>query len=334
MKNPIFMKGMLFLLLISSTALGQDNYPDAVDDLSLFVDQTTNSVLLRWSPADDALFYSVYADSKPDITVDMSTFVISIEDTFYNDLSSLPQLGTRYYTVVSSIQYIEYDFMVWIPAGEFIMGNDEIGTDAPEHEIYLDGYYIDNYPVTNAKYREYCDLAGCYCYLDIYYDDFPDHPLVGVLWDEACAYCEWFGKRLPTEAEWERAAKGNEDNRLWPWGDVFYQEISGTTYHANIDGTEDGWDITSPIGTYPTGISPTGCYDMAGNVHEHCWDYYSPDYYTMSPDSNPQGPETGTVRVRRGGAYHYSASFARCANRYWLVETYRGGCSFRCVQTP
>ncbi|MBU1638304.1 SUMF1/EgtB/PvdO family nonheme iron enzyme [bacterium] len=307
--------------------------PDPIDDLCIHVDPSTNSVILTWNSVDNAEVYKIYAGASPSMTPNAGNYLHSTPDTFYVDPVSLQVYSSRFYLVTSSSQPPGEETMVWIPAGEFVMGNNQVA-GAPEHTVYLDGYYIDAYEVTNAQYREFCILTGYPCFLEEYFDDFPNHPLIGVRWDEACAYCEWLGKRLPTEAEWERAAKGNEDNRLWPWGDNFYQEIAGTIYHANIDGTGDGWETTAPIGSFPTGVSPTGCFDMAGNVNEHCWDYYSEDYYSMSPDSNPQGPESGTARVRRGGAYHYNAAFARCSNRYWLVEGYRGSCSFRCVKTP
>jgi formylglycine-generating enzyme required for sulfatase activity len=330
---------------VSDEIVYYSGVPDEVEDLSLLVDQGTNSVLLRWSPVDYAQTYKIYADSVSGVGIGGSTFLYTTPDTFYYDVTGLPLFSARYYTVISSGEPIAIEGMVYIPAGEFVMGSNVVGGSAtPEHVVYLDAYYIDIYEVTNGMFREYCDATG-YHYLPRpdfendsvmthYFTDYPDYPLVGVRWDEACAYCAWLDKRLPTEAEWERAAKGNEDNRLWPWGNTFLQGISGTTRHANVDGIADGWLYTSPAGYYPTGISPTGCYDMAGNCNEHCSDWYAADYYSMSPDSNPQGPETGTARVRRGGAWHYNSTFARCSNRYWLLPAYRGSCSFRCVKEP
>lgn len=318
--------------------------PDPVNDLCIKVDSTNTNVYLTWSPVLDALSYAIYADTIPDFALNPNTFVSRTSVASFVDPVSLPLYQSMYYTIMCESQIPVEEGMVWIPPGWFTMGSSQAGATAPEHQVYLDGYYIDIYEVTNAQFRAYCDSTG-YPYLPPpdfeddsliidYFINYPDYPLVGVRWSEACAYCEWLGKRLPTEAEWERAAKGNEDNRLWPWGNTFYQEISGTIYHANIQGEADGWLYTSPVGSYPTGISPTGCYDMAGNVNDHCWDWYADDYYSMSPDSNPQGPETGTAHVRRGGAWHYYSSLAKCSSRYWLLNGLRGSCSFRCVKTP
>ncbi|NQS98807.1 MAG: SUMF1/EgtB/PvdO family nonheme iron enzyme [candidate division Zixibacteria bacterium] len=181
--------------------------------------------------------------------------------------------------------------MALIPAGEYTMGSSVVGgTAIPEHAVYLDAYWIDKYEVTNYEYKLFCDETGTsypsdpgFSGMSNYFINYPDYPVVKVTWYNAQAYATWAGKRLLTEAEWERAAKGttNQTNRLWPWGDSFNALIGGTTYHANITGTEDGWQYTAPVGTFPTGVSPAGCYDMAGNVWEWCSDWYDSGYYSF-----------------------------------------------------
>ena len=233
--------------------------------------------------------------------------------------------------------------MVLVPAGEYTMGSNTVGgTAVPEHTVYLDAFWIDKYEVTNREYRAFCD-ATTRAYpsdpgwgsMPNYFTNYPDYPVVNVSWYDAEAYATWAGKRLPTEAEWERAAKGNLDNRLWPWGDDFGALIGGTTYHANISGGGDGWTYTAPVGTFPTGVSPPGCYDMAGNVWEWCNDWYDSGYYSISPVYNPPGPVSGSGRVIRGGSWGDSSSYARCAARYNFDPAYRNiNIGFRCARTP
>jgi formylglycine-generating enzyme required for sulfatase activity len=227
--------------------------------------------------------------------------------------------------------------MVLVPAGSFSMGSNKLSGDAkPEHKIYLDAYYIDKYEVTNQQYKSFCDQTGHayppdagFAGISDYFFKYPNYPVVRVSWDDAQAYAVWAGKRLPTEAEWERAAKGNEYNRLYPWGD------NVNASHANIAGTGDGYVYTAPVGSFPDGISPVGCYDMAGNVWEWCSDRYSSTYYSSSPTRNPQGPFGGSNRVLRGGSWNSSSSYASRAYRGNFLPSYQvNNFGFRCARTP
>ena len=209
------------------------------------------------------------------------------------------------------------------------------GTAIPEHVVYLDSYWIDQFEVTNLQYKRFCDAVG-YTYppepafggISDYFISYPDYPVVNVSWDGAVAYSAWAGKRLPTEAEWERAAKGDADNRLWPWGNTWIPE------NANVaDNPADNYEYTSPVGSYLDGTSPVGCFDMAGNVWEWCSDWYDLSYYSSSPYSNPQGPISGSQRIRRGGAWISQNTHARCSARNVFTpanQSYRLG--FRCAK--
>ena len=221
--------------------------------------------------------------------------------------------------------------MVRIPAGGFTMGDDDGAQhEKPEHKVFLDSYYIGLHEVTNAEYHVFwlADGGANSTHTPVSYGDRlgvgnwpqiahtkPDHPVVGVSWHDAVAYAKWADKRLPTEAEWEKAARGS-DNRIWPWGNAFSLRIRGTKVHANIWGGDDGYqDGLAPVGTFPTGASPYGVLDMAGNVWEWVGDWYSESYYHWGPSQNPSGPDQGGRRVVRGGSWANGAQTAQCSNR-------------------
>jgi len=223
--------------------------------------------------------------------------------------------------------------MALVPASEFLMGdsfNEGNSNERPPHTVYLDAFYMDIYEVTNAQYMKFMQATGheAPSYLNDRDFNDPNQPVVGVRWHEAVAYAEWAGKRLPTEAEWEKAARGGLAEKRYPWGD-------GLTHdNANFTGTggKDVWSKTSPVGSFdPNGY---GLYDMAGNVWEWCADWYSSNYYSVSPKSNPKGPDSGTYKVLRGGSWgDYFINDLRVANRSVLNPTNdSNNVGFRCVQ--
>ncbi|MCK5056745.1 MAG: SUMF1/EgtB/PvdO family nonheme iron enzyme [Candidatus Aminicenantes bacterium] len=231
---------------------------------------------------------------------------------------------------------IHEDNMIKVEAGEFTRGSESkevYDWEKPVRTIYLDEYMIGKYQVTNEEYRRFVEDGG-YANEDFwapegwqwkekggiieprYWHDRkwngPNFPVVGVSWYEACAYAEWLSKttgepyRLPTEAEWEKAARGT-DGRTYPWGEGI--DKKKCNYNANLG-------RTSPVGIFPQGTSPYGCFDMAGNVWEWCSDWFDEKYYEKSPDKNPQGPAHGGYRVLRGGSWFYDAGNVRAAFRY------------------
>jgi formylglycine-generating enzyme required for sulfatase activity len=219
--------------------------------------------------------------------------------------------------------------MVGVPAGEFIMGRDDGNEDeGPAHTVYLDAFYIDVLEVTNSLYRVCLEAGGCMPLNKPDYFDNPelaDHPVVNVTIDWAKRYCKWAGKRLPTEAEWEKAARGT-DERTYPWGEGIDCE------HAHY---KDCGGQTIPVGSLPLGASPYGALDMAGNVWEWVSDRYQVDYYQVSPARNPKGGSRGIEWSFRGGSWSESEGLLRSTYRTWYnpnAQYYNLG--FRCVRTP
>ncbi len=246
-----------------------------------------------------------------------------------------------------------YKDMIYIPAGEFTMGSNSGEPDEqPVHTVYLDAYYIDKYEVTNHNYAKYLnealssgeivadsntvtknnneliDLDNTGCQIYYFHNTFyvesgkENNPVIFVTWYGAEAYAKHYGKRLPTEAEWEKAARGT-DQRAFPWGNDL-----PTDQHCNFN---NNVGHTTPVGQYsPNGDSPFGCCDMSGNVSELCNDYYDANYYSNSPYKNPQGPLSGGNRVLRGGSW--AGGPWRCADRSQLQpRVSRHGVGFRCV---
>lgn len=219
--------------------------------------------------------------------------------------------------------------MVFIPAGTFLMGSsDKNSNESPRRNVFVDAFYIDRQEVTNAEYRKFLKKTGRLA--PDFLDD-PDmgksnHPVVGVNWEDAAAYAKWVGKRLPTEAEWEKAARGVK-GIIYPWGNTFDAK------KTNASGKKDGYFYTAPVNKFKGGISPYGVLNMSGNVWEWCADFYQDDYYTTAPKKNPKGPSTGALRVIRGGSWDNGPSQHRTSNRS-AADTYtaRYDLGFRCAR--
>ncbi len=281
--------------------------------------QPSKRVSQKVSLARDKMFRLIESDAKLDHRFQAGVLLGSLGDT-----------------------RISPDNMVLVPAGEFIRGSNKTSKiEKPERRIYLDGYMIGIYPITNNEFKSFIHDDGYHkkefwtpeglqwrdkeeIYEPSFWNDRqwngPNFPVVGISWYEAAAYANWLSKktgmlyRLPTEAQWEKAARGT-DGREYPWGNKFDKNLCNSY--------ECGLHRTSPVGIFPEGKSSYDCFDMAGNVWEWCADWYGSDYYKNSPHKNPIGPKSGTDRVLRGGGCRDVAENVRCADRVVSVPSYR-----------
>jgi len=261
--------------------------------------------------------------------------------------------------------------MVSIPPGEFTMGTPE-GSDGfpdehPERRVLLSEYLLDRYEVTNEAYAAFVQTTGhrppanSSPSATLWVNDQPlpgieHHPVVNVSWEDAAAYCHWAGKRLPTEAEWEKAARGT-DGRRYPWGnDWDFTKANSASYWAQRtiefnSGAE--WDafwirgdgarlakekgiqgeiLTMPVDRFPQSVSPYGVFGMAGNAAEWVQDWYDPNYYRNAPLSDPQGPSRGAIKAMRGGSWLKPAASLRTSDRDWgTMDSRPSGTGFRCA---
>jgi len=216
--------------------------------------------------------------------------------------------------------------MALVAAGEFTMGSG-----SAIRPVTVDAFYMDKYEVTAARYGKFLKAT-----MRKEPDNWPavkfpqdaDRPVTGVDWEDASAYCRWAGKRLPTEVEWEKAARGT-DGRLYPWGnDPPNPRLANYQQERSSSGGGP-----AAVGSYKEGKSPYGLYDMAGNVWEWVADWYDEDYYRHGPNRNPPGPERGDEKVIRGGSWDFQAQALLAVSRLSYAPTMRAGfIGFRCAQ--
>ena len=220
--------------------------------------------------------------------------------------------------------------LVWVPAGEFLMGTapGQGKEDThPAHRVRISqGFWLGQCTVTNAQYRRYCQATGVTFPAESTEGD--DHPVVYVIWSEAQAYCQHYGLSLPTEAQWEWAARGAE-GRLYPWGNEWDEQKCCNYANHGPQGK------TYPVGSFPQGAAWCGALDLAGNVWQWCRDWYAADYYARAPGTDPPGPDAGDQRVERGGSWYGNAEGCRSTFRCPFDPTYRvSNLGFRCARTP
>ena len=234
--------------------------------------------------------------------------------------------------------------MVLIEKGPFQMGSKKsmlelkphdlfntdrhtLGPENPAHEVHLDSFYIDIYEVTNEVYAKFIKATGAKNPKGWNNPEFngPQQPVVGISWKEAVKFCEWQGKRLPTEAEWEKAARGKRTVK-YPWGNT-PPDSSRLNYNEEVK-------KTTPVGSYEAGKADSGLYDLSGNASEWVRDWHFPEYYLFSPKENPQGPEKGQYKVIRGGSWRNNAEYVDLTYRNATTPKNRSlGIGFRCARS-
>ncbi len=240
--------------------------------------------------------------------------------------------------------------MVHIPDGDFLMGAAEHDAEGepiekPQHTVFLEAFWIDRMEVSNQQYRLCVEAGACQApttcdFGQVAFDDGTrlHHPVVCVTWHDAQSYCQWASGQLPTEAQWEKAARGT-DGRIYPWGDTIDCSRGNVDDEVHVDAYVvpggrgcDGYEGTAPVGSYPRGASPYGVLDMAGNVWEWVRDWRDWEYYDRSPSHNPQGPAAGDLKIVRGGSWHYGYRFMRATTRHSAPPEHRADAlGFRCV---
>lgn len=216
---------------------------------------------------------------------------------------------------------------VFVPAGKFTMGSNEYSNEKPIHTVNLDAFWIMQKEVTNAQYQKCVEANFCSEPSNELWQqtEFAQHPVVNIAWRDANDYTIWVGGRLPTEAEWEKAARGTEGYR-YPWG-------NDEPNVQRLNFADSNIDKTTPVGNYPAGASPYSALDMAGNVWEWTADWYNSNYYYYSPPSNPPGPASGNYHVIRGGSWYGNADVVRSSVRFRLIDDRNSGVGFRVVRS-
>jgi formylglycine-generating enzyme required for sulfatase activity len=325
-------------------------------------------------------FLSTWLTKTPTVTPTSSSTYTPVISTVTPTSTPFPSTATPTFTpviptptskpVAGATMVWEKDgsVIVYVPAGEFTMGSDERSEEQPVHTVYLDNFWIDKYEVTNEQFTRFVAATGYQTEAerlgrgwvwkspkgeevkgahwrqphgpDSSIQDKMDPPVVLVSWGDANVYCQWAGKRLPTEAEWEKAARGT-DERKWPWGNTF--DASRLNFcDRNCEFTwkdteaDDGHARTAPVGSFLAGGGPYGALDMAGNVWEWVADWYNAGCYkTPQPEPNPPGPNSGEYRVIRGGSWFIVQGLTRCAYRTggWPQDSYND-IGFRCAKDP
>lgn len=321
-------------ILAAGLALAQQPVSRPVTDLVIHASDSSGDVVLHWSRPAAADSFRIFSGDSALFSWGVATQIGATADTEFIHLGGLLGAEQRFYAVTAITS------MVVVPAGSYDMGAIYQTSSQPVHSVNVPEFRMDIYEVTNSQYKDFCDATSRPYPPDPGFSGIPDYfaneaylsfPVVMVDWNDARDYAAWAGKRLPTEAEWERAAKGHEENRQWPWGDVW---VAG---NANIyDNSADEYPFTCPVTAYPAGISPVGCFNMTGNVWEWCEDDWH-ESYAGAPDDGSAWIDSprSALRCVRGGSWgNFFCASPRCASRGRFDPASRSpNIGFRCCGT-
>jgi eukaryotic-like serine/threonine-protein kinase len=324
----------------------QDKQPPAGQNINLppttQIPNFRYSPYLRWLPwAGGTLMLAlivtlliVFWNHGPVSLTPKKTFIPSGTFTPVNTATLANPLTATLGKLSTSLRPADGMIMLFVPAGEFTLGSEEGTGDSDEHpqqKVTLDAFWIDKTEVTNAMYTACVKAGACQppqearsFTRDSYYgnSEYDDYPVIFVNWYQAKTYCQWAGAELPTEVQWEKAARGT-DARIYPWGNA--------SPVKNLANFNNNVGDTTAVGSQAAGASPFGALDMAGNVWEWVNDWYDPGYWVKSPSSNPPGPPSGNARVFRGGSWDTNENYLRSANRDGDVpEDTNNQIGFRC----
>jgi len=343
-KNPVDPQSPNYIhgVLLSLPANGTTNVISTSPTLCWNATSGASSYRLQVSTS--SLFTNMVYDQSGLTNTNQTINGISSSTTYYWRVNAANLYGTSIWSSVWIFTTSDATLIEWIsiPSGNFTMGSlptdpYAYANEQPQHTVYLDAYQISKYEITNSQYKVFMDAGGYST--QSYWSDigwawrttnsiteprywsagtynngtaFPNHPVNGVSWYEAYAFCNWAGGHLPTEAQWEKAARGTVASNYWPWGSS-WDEAKCNSYYGTVP---DTFYYSSPVGFFTAGQSPYGVYDMAGNVLEWCNDWYGSAYYSdPGATTNPIGPTSGTDCVLRGGGCGSSPNGCRVAIR-------------------
>lgn len=274
-------------LVIENIKFTEEGTKEALDEPSLVKKVSPSVALITiWNETPATLINPI--DGAEMVLIPSGGFMMGIGE---DQLAAMTKINPNYKT--------EYGYPIW---------------EMPQHKVVLDAYYIYKNEVTVAQYRKYCEESNRQMPKEPSWGWQDNHPIVNVSWEGARSYANWRKVKLPTEAQWEKAARGT-DGRIYPWGNDWDKTKCANNENTIGGKTPSG---THPIGSFPTGASPYGVMDMAGNAFEWCADWQDLSYYKNSPMNNPTGPITGKYRIGRGGSWSYNSKFG-----YYFRSTYR-----------
>jgi sulfatase modifying factor 1 len=312
---------------------------NSVEIISQQNNTNSQTVIASFSAKDDYKYESQAAGSN---AAEGTVFSMKqFSDVRWQDIENPTQASGSDLIFVISAADNQYRDMVYIPGGPFKMGRKFQQDEKPIHTVTVQGFYMDKFEVTVKQFREYCQKTRRTMPRQPYWND-ENHPVVNVSWIEANQYTKWAGKRLPTEAEWEYAARSGSIGNYYDWGNVRPFRKKGANIADEALRTEkqfwriwkgyyDGFVYTSPVGSFYATVF--GLHDMTGNVLEWCADWYAKDYYSRSPNANPKGPGEGIHRSIRGGAWNFSPRDVLTTRRFhYRPDVKLDHLGFRCVK--